>query len=68
MPNIQPIKKLSQLEFLFLTSIKKNNKVGKVKKFIISKLYGGKLNELVAPIKNGIKNNIKIFLVKFINL
>ena len=59
MPNIQPIKKLSQVEFLFLTSIKKNNKVGKVKKFIISKLYGGKLNDVITPNNKGIRQQYK---------
>ncbi len=37
-PKNHPIIKLSQEEFFFLISIKKNNNKGKVKKFIIRKL------------------------------
>ena len=47
--------KFSQKEFFFWTSIKKKNNIGKVKKFIIRKLYGGKLNDVIAPKNKGIK-------------
>ena len=37
-PNIQPIEKFNQIEFFFLTSIKRINNKGKVIKFNITKL------------------------------
>ena len=55
-PNNHPILKFNQVEFSFFwTSIKINNNMGKVKKFIKRKLYGGKLNEVITPSKKGSK-------------
>ena len=49
-PNNHPILKFNQIEFSFFwASIKINNNMGKVKKFIKRKLYGGKLNEVITP-------------------
>ena len=54
-PKSHPNIKFNQKEFFFLTSIKKKNNTGKVKKFIIRKLYGGKLNDVITPNNKGIK-------------
>ena len=54
-PKNHPNIKFSQKEFFFWTSIKKKNNIGKVKKFIIRKLYGGKLNDVITPKNKGIK-------------
>jgi hypothetical protein len=54
-PNNHPIIKFSQKDFFFLTPINKNNNKGKVMKFNIKKLYGGRLNDVVTPNKNGNK-------------
>ena len=55
-PNNHPILKFNQVEFSFFwASIKINNNMGKVKKFIKRKLYGGKLNEVMQPSKKGRK-------------
>ena len=55
-PNDHPILKFNQIELIFFwVSIKINSNMGKVKKFIIRKLYGGKLNEVMQPSKKGRK-------------
>ena len=52
-PYIQPIENIANLLFLqFLRNNKYNN--GKVKKLRNTKLYGGRLNELIEPKTNGI--------------
>ena len=47
--------KFSQKDFFFLTSINKNKNKGKVMKFNIRKLYGGKLNDVITPNNSGNK-------------
>ena len=54
--------------FLYLECVRflifkiKNNKIEKVKKFIKVKLYGAKLNTVIAPNKNGDKNKTNSLL------